>query len=302
MATGEGSQVIDVWSSNFEQEMNNIVFYTKQFPFVFIVCTPLFYPFSHCCSFYSLQHRHHHLTKQTSKREHKMTFFLRRQQNVNGPGLIVRPFGDFLTREDMHYQTMRTNVELTKVLQIALTVADDQSLEQLELPCWCFNFHYDETDAVPENLLKVHGDYFAQLHNDGIDPTVFAEWLYNSGLLLNSRLQWVCFNGLSDFGYLLRFATNQVLPPSEEQFVELMHLYFPHHHDARVVVHLNPAKAEPLDYAQKLLAMRQNPLDARQTLQRTQVLYAYARKGVDETLYSNVLYGLTQAARLISQH
>ena len=227
---------------------------------------------------------------------------LANKQNVNGPGLIVRPFGDFLTREDMHYQTMRTNVELTKVLQIALTVADDQSLEQLELPCWCFNFHFDMTDAVPENLLKTHGEYFTQLHNNGIDPAVFAEWLFDSGLLLNDRLQWVCFNGLSDFGYLLRFATNAVLPPSEEQFVELMRLYFPHHHDARVVVHLNPAKAEPLDYAQKLLAMRQNPLDARQTLQRTQMLYAYARKGVDESLYSNVLYGLTQATRLISQH
>ena len=38
MATGEGSQVIDVWNFNFEHEMNNIAFYTKQFPFVFIVC------------------------------------------------------------------------------------------------------------------------------------------------------------------------------------------------------------------------------------------------------------------------
>ena len=226
----------------------------------------------------------------------------KKEQNVNGPGLIARPFGEFLTREDMHYQTMRCNVELTKVLQIALTVSDDQSLDQLELPLWCFNFHFDDTDAAPEGLLKDYHDYLVQLHSDGIDPAVFAEWLYSSGLLLNDRLQWVCFNGLSDFGYLARIATNAVLPASEDAFLDLMRLYFPHHQDARVVVHLNPAKAELLDYAKKLQAMRDNPLDARQTVQRTQLLYAYARKGVDEALYSNVLYGLTQSTRLIAQH
>lgn len=229
-------------------------------------------------------------------------------QTVNTPGLIVRPMGDFRTREDFHYQTMRCNVELAKVIQIGVTVSDSESLGQGGVPFWRFNFHFDCTvDALPEEmeqLLRSARVNFDYLRKNGIDSAVFAEWMFSSGLVLNDRLRWVGFNCLADFGFLLRLVTSAPLPATEDAFVALLRLYFPHVYDTRLLVQLSPHKAElqadtdVLQNVRRGLLLQQVELTTLSTL----ILFVRARRDMDAALGSNVLYGLTDSTRLLSHH
>jgi len=222
--------------------------------------------------------------------------------SVNSPGLILRPLGDFRSREDFHYQTMRCNVEVTKVIQLQLTIADDESLAHGGFPLWVFNFHFDQqNDAYPDGLLQTKSvQYREKLKTYGINPVVFAESLFTSGLLLNERLRWIGFNCLYDFGYLLRMVSNKPLPPTEDEFIEQLQSYFPLFYDTRLLVQVSPLKTELQREVEELVKLRH-------TLQyeansKTMWLFSRVCKSVDEASCRNILFGLTHSMRLISQH
>ena len=48
-----------------------------------------------------------------------------------------------------------------------------------------------------------------------------------SGLVLNDDVKWVSFHSSYDFGYLLKTLTCKELPMEENEFMELLHTYFP---------------------------------------------------------------------------
>jgi len=222
--------------------------------------------------------------------------------SVNSPGLVMRPLGDFRTREDFHYQTMRCNVEVTKIIQLQLTIADDESLGHGNLPLWVFNFHFDQqTDAYPEGLLQSKSVNFREkLKKIGINSTVFAESLFTSGLLLNNRLKWIGFNCLNDFGFLLRMISNKALPPTEEEFIEQLSVYFPQFFDVRHLIQVSPLKSELQREVEELIKLRLTLQN--ETNSKTMWLFARVRKSIDEASCRNILFGLTHSTRLISQH
>jgi len=83
---------------------------------------------------------------------------------------------------------------------------------------------------------------------DGIDVTEFAELLLTSGIVLNDEVRWLTFHAGFDFAYLLHVLLgggqggsssgtgNVSLPASEQDFFELISLYFPCIFDVKSLV------------------------------------------------------------------
>lgn len=58
------------------------------------------------------------------------------------PGIVARPIGTFKGSSDYHYQTLRCNVDLLKLIQLGLTVCDEYGEHPPEISTWQFNFHF----------------------------------------------------------------------------------------------------------------------------------------------------------------
>ncbi|CAE6488552.1 unnamed protein product [Rhizoctonia solani] len=182
-------RIRDVWAPNLEQEMHNIRSLVEQYPYI--------------------------------------------SMDTEFPGVVARPIGTFKTSSDYHYQTMRCNVDLLKIIQIGITLSDADGNMPEGTCAWQFNFHFSVSDdmysADSIELLQKSGLDFNR-HEDaqyGIKPNDFAELLITSGLVLFEDVKWISFHSGYDFGYLLRLLTNAPLPSVEEDFFELVHIWFP---------------------------------------------------------------------------
>ena len=85
-------------------------------------------------------------------------------------------------------------------------------------------------------MLYNSGIDFKLLKNKGIPHSLFAEYLIISGLVLNEKITWICFNGSSDFAYLLKYLINDYLPEEEKDFNDLINIYFPNIYDVKYLV------------------------------------------------------------------
>ncbi|XP_071733432.1 probable CCR4-associated factor 1 homolog 6 [Rutidosis leptorrhynchoides] len=152
------------------------------------------------------------------------------------PGIVIRPVGNFKNSNDYHYQTLKDNVDLLKLIQLGLTFSDEHG----NLPkcgtdkycVWQFNFReFDVNDDVFANdsveLLKQSGMDFNKNIENGIDAMRFGELLMSSGIVLNDNVFWVTFHSGYDFGYLLKVLTCQHLPETQAGFFDLINMYFP---------------------------------------------------------------------------
>ncbi|KAJ9123935.1 hypothetical protein QFC22_000726 [Naganishia vaughanmartiniae] len=156
------------------------------------------------------------------------------------PGIVARPIGTFRTGSDYHFQTMRCNVDLLKMIQLGLCLSDIEGNMPEEACCWQFNFQFSlaEDMYAPESieLLKNSGIDFDRLEREGIEIETFAENLITSGLVLFPNVKWVSFHSGYDFGYLLKILTNAPLPPVESEFFNTLHLWFPHVYDIKHIM------------------------------------------------------------------
>jgi len=85
-------------------------------------------------------------------------------------------------------------------------------------------------------LLKHSGiDFQAHLER-GIDTLRFGELLMVSGVVLSPTVKWLTFHSGYDFGYLLKLCIASPLPPREEDFFELLQLYFPCIYDMKYMM------------------------------------------------------------------
>lgn len=124
-------------------------------------------------------------------------------------GVVVKPVGEFKTAGAYQYKTIRTNVDILKLIQLGLTFCNGQG----ELPVysnercvWQFNFREFDLDKdmyAPESikLLVDSGIDFKANVARGVDQARFAELLMTSGVVLNSDVMWITFHSGYDFGY-----------------------------------------------------------------------------------------------------
>jgi CCR4-NOT transcription complex subunit 7/8 len=56
--------------------------------------------------------------------------------------VVARPIGTFKTSSDYHYQTLRCNVDLLRLIQIGLCFCDAQGRHPEDISTWQFNFKF----------------------------------------------------------------------------------------------------------------------------------------------------------------
>jgi CCR4-NOT transcription complex subunit 7/8 len=119
-------------------------------------------------------------------------------QDCEFPAVVARPIGKFKTSTDYHYQTMRCNVDILKLIQLGLTLVNDDGAVAQDCT-WQFNFYFntDEDTYEPSSIdaLSKAGLDFARHKTNGIDPVVFAELMITSGLVLSDETTWISYHG-----------------------------------------------------------------------------------------------------------
>ncbi|CAN6595837.1 poly(A) ribonuclease Pop2p [Trichomonascus vanleenenianus] len=176
------------------------------------------------------------------------------------PGIVARPIGTFRTTSEYHYQTLRSNVDILSVIQIGITLSDENGNRPVP-STWQFNFRFSANEDMCSSdgveLLRQSGINFAKHETEGIDPFAFGELLISSGLVLNPDVNWVTFHSGYDLGYLLSIMLNKEVPVEESGFLRTLCKYFPSMYDVKYIARSNallrnPQKSSLLDAAEEL--------------------------------------------------
>ncbi|KAI0755275.1 CAF1-domain-containing protein [Daedaleopsis nitida] len=221
------------------------------------------------------------------------------------PGVVARPIGTFKTSSDYHYQTMRCNVDLLKIIQVGLTLADEEGNFPQEVSTWQFNFSFSAAEEMfaPESLdlLEKSGIDLERHEKMGIEPNDFAELMITSGLVLSPDTKWISFHSGYDFGYFVKLLTGQSLPMNEETFFDVLHTWFPTIYDIKFVMRsCKVLKGGLQDVADDLGVMRIGPshqagsdsLLTASTFFKMRELYF--NDTLDDPEFNGKLYGLGQ--------
>lgn len=141
---------------------------------------------------------------------------------------------------DFYYKTIKLNVDSLKLIQLGVTLSDENGDHPKQASTWqfnlCFDYEKDKYASSSFAMLSNCGIDFNRLKNKGISHTVFAEYLIVSGLVLNPHVHWISFHGSYDFAYLLKILISQDLPDTENEFTKDLITYFPNHYDIRILV------------------------------------------------------------------
>lgn len=163
--------------------------------------------------------------------------------------------GSFHGKVDYHYQCLRCNVDLLKIMQLGITLYSedgesppatphvDPSFDRnaagrkngngvVQIPCtWQFNFKFSLADdmysekSIEER--KLVGTDFNRLKEEGIDPFEFGALLISSGLVCDEDRHWISWHAGYDFGYVTKIMLQKALPDDEREFDMLMKKFFP---------------------------------------------------------------------------
>jgi CCR4-NOT transcription complex subunit 7/8 len=164
-------------------------------------------------------------------------------QDTEFPGIVARPIGKFPSKADYHYQTLRCNVDMLKIIQLGITLADENGeLAKVEgtVSTWQFNFRFSlEEDMYAQDsidLLTKSGIDFMKHTAHGIDVYKFGELLITSGLVMLDEVKWISFHSGYDFGYLVKIMSCTPLPKEEVDFRIKLKTFFPSLYDIKYLM------------------------------------------------------------------
>jgi CCR4-NOT transcription complex subunit 7/8 len=223
------------------------------------------------------------------------------------PGIVYRlnenDLGSIANVSEIEYKTIKMNVDKLKVIQVGLSVADEDGYLPDHVNTWQFNFKFDldkddyANDAI--ELLTNSGIKFEEHSTKGISPKHFAEYLIASGLLFNDDVKWISFHGGFDFAYLIRMLNGENLPDDESNFYNLLSIYFPAFYDvkymAREVDTLKGGGLNKIAYdlnVRRVGPQHQAGSDSLLTLSTYFKLKGSYLKNSPEHRHANVLYGI----------
>jgi len=156
------------------------------------------------------------------------------------PGVVAKPIGSFRSQSEYHFQVLRTNVDLLKIIQLGITFFDAEGNCPHPVATWQFNFKFNLNEDMYNQdsiqLLNRSGLQFDRHATEGIDVKDFAELFMTSGLILSDDTYWITFHSGYDFGYLLRLLTCVDIPDDEGEFFELLRIYFPTLYDIKYLM------------------------------------------------------------------
>ncbi|KAI5854690.1 ribonuclease H-like domain-containing protein [Tricharina praecox] len=159
------------------------------------------------------------------------------------PGIVARPIGKFPSKADYHYQTLRCNVDMLKIIQLGITLADENGdLAKVDgsVSTWQFNFRFNlDEDMYAQDsidLLTKSGIDFGKHTSHGIDVFKFGELLITSGLVMLDEVKWISFHSGYDFGYLVKIMSCTPLPKEEADFRIKLKTFFPSLYDIKYLM------------------------------------------------------------------
>ena len=142
--------------------------------------------------------------------------------------------------DDFYYKYIKQNIDKLKLIQLGVTLCNSKGETAPEGSTWQFNLKFNVEKDLHSNdsisMLSNSGIDFNLLKKKGIPHLIFAEYFLTSGLVLNEEITWISFNGLSDFGYLLRLCLNYDLPETVDNFINTLETYFPNYYDIKILV------------------------------------------------------------------
>jgi len=226
------------------------------------------------------------------------------------PGVVAKPIGSFKSSSDFHYQTLRCNVDLLKIIQLGLTFSTDEGELAPGVCTYQFNFKFSLAEDIYAqdsiDLLTRSGIDFRRHEDYGIDVTYFAELLISSGCVLTDEVKWVSFHSGYDFGYLMKILTCKRLAAEEDDFFSELKLFFPCFYDIKYLMKaceglkggLNKL-AEDLE-VERIGPEHQAGSDSLLTQATFYKMRSLFFEGImDDERHMNILYGLERGANLI---
>jgi len=225
------------------------------------------------------------------------------------PGVVARPIGQFKNSSDYHYQTLKCNVDLLKIIQLGLSFCNERGELLAGVCTWQFNFKFNLSEDIYQadsiDLLSKSGIDFKEHDAKGIDVDTFGEMLMTSGIVLNEDVKWVSFHSGYDYGYLLKVLTCQALPKDENEFFDLLRTYFPCIYDVKYLMKsCENLKGGLQKVAEDLQVERIGPqhqagsdsLLTAATFFRMRSLFF--ENNIDDDKYMGVLFGLGQSLKM----
>ncbi|KAG4304878.1 hypothetical protein PORY_001553 [Pneumocystis oryctolagi] len=160
--------------------------------------------------------------------------------SIEFPSVIARPIGSFEAGSDYYYQTLRCNVDLLKIIQLGITFADASGNFPPDACTWQFNFKFNLNEDMYSQdsieLLQKNGLDLKRHEEYGIDANYFGELLISSGFVLLSDVKWASFHSSYDFGHLLKIMICDCLPVEEDEFYDLIRIFFPKLYDIKYII------------------------------------------------------------------
>jgi len=223
------------------------------------------------------------------------------------PGVVARPIGNFKSSSDFHYQSVRCNVDLLKIIQLGLTLCNEDGELAPNVCTYQFNFQFSLNDDIYAqdsiDLLTRSGIDFSRHEERGIEPTHFAELLMCSGIVLCDEVRWITFHSGYDFAYVVKLLTCKPLPTEEDDFFAELLLFCPHIFDIKHMMRsCENLKGGLTKLAEELEVERIGPEhQAGSDSLLTQATFFKMRSlffenDVDDSKYDNVLYGFGRGA------
>ncbi|XP_038702110.1 probable CCR4-associated factor 1 homolog 11 [Tripterygium wilfordii] len=232
------------------------------------------------------------------------------------PGVVFKPVdnpandnANVLHRNPYaNYVTLKNNVDVLHLIQIGVTISDDEgNLPDLGTgTCYIWEFNFRDFDITRDDhahdsveLLRRQGIDFERFRNYGIDSVRFAELMMSSGLVLDDKVSWVTFHCAYDFGYLVKILTQRPLPGEMSDFLNLVRVFFgPSVYDVKHLMRFCHNLHGGLDKVAKELNVERignshhagsDSLVTMQVFQKIEELYFCGGK---IKKYANILYGL----------
>ena len=211
----------DVWHDNLEAEMATIREMVVNYPCISMVrCAPA-------------------LSRVRPPLQHSQNIRAPSRQDTEFPGVVAKPVGSFKSNSDFHYQTLRTNVNLLKIIQLGLTFSNDDGELAPGVCTYQFNFTFSLGDDIYAqdsiDLLTRSGIDFRRHEEYGIDVVYFAELLISSGCVLNDEVRWISFHSGYDFG-TCQDPLGKRLANDEDEFFSDLKLFFPQFYDIKFLM------------------------------------------------------------------
>lgn len=156
------------------------------------------------------------------------------------PGVVAKPLGNFHSQSSFAYQQLRCNVDILNIIQLGISISDENGHRPDAAHTWQFNFFFDlENDMHSREsieLLTTAQINFKKHVDNGINPRVFGCLLFTSGLVMSDNIVWVSFHSAYDFAYLIKMLTGNLMQEKEEDFYRFMNALFPIFYDLKYLI------------------------------------------------------------------